>query len=169
MNRRESIQAGVTLFFAGFCGGNAFLTAAKSTESRIVFSKEQKYILEEMAEIIIPATPKSLGAKAADIATFMQSIVSDCYSLEEQKVFMEGLNQIPKDFHRFSAQKKWDFVLDLDTTAGQTNNPEVQPHYFTMIKQLTTWGYFTSEVGLTQELGYNPIPGKYVGCMNYEL
>jgi hypothetical protein len=169
MNRRESIQAGVTLFFAGFIGAEAFLSACQSSDKRLSFSKEERILLGEIAEIIIPSTKKSPGAKAANIVEFMQTIVSDCYSLEEQKVFMEGLNQIPKDFHRFSAQKKWDFVLDLDTTAGQTNNPEVQPHYFTMIKQLTTWGYFTSEVGLTQELGYNPIPGKYVGCVNYEL
>lgn len=165
MNRRESIQAGASLFFAGFIGGNAFLTSAKSTESKIVLSKEQKNILEEIAEIILPTTPKSPGAKAARIAAFMQTIVSDCYTVEEQKVFMAGLNQIPKDYARYSAQQKWDFVLNLDKIASRLNDPKDPPHFFTMIKQLTTWGYFTSEVGLTQELGYNPIPGKYVGCV----
>lgn len=167
MNRRESIQAGASIFFAGFIGGNAFLTAAaKSTEKKIVFSKEQNNVLDEIAEIIIPTTPKSPGAKAVHIAAFMQSIVSDCYTLKEQKVFMMGLNQIPKDFVRYSAKQKWDFVLNLDKKASRINDSKDKPHFFTMIKQLTTWGYFTSEVGLTKELGYNPIPGKYVGCVD---
>ena len=165
MNRRESIQAGATLFFAGFIGAEAFLSSCQSSDKEISFSQGQKMLLNEIAEIIIPATKKSPGAKAANIAEFMQSIVSDCYTLEEQKVFMEGLNQIPKDFIRYSAQQKWDFVLDLDKKADRINDLKDNPHFFTMFKQLTTWGYFTSEVGLTKELGYNPIPGKYVGCV----
>jgi len=169
MNRRESFQAGATLFFAGFIGAEAFLSPCQSSDKRISFSKEERILLGEIAEIIIPTTKKSPGAKAANIVEFMQSIVSDCYTLEEQKVFMEGLNQIPKEFIRYSAQQKWDFVLDLDKTANRINDPKDNPHFFTMFKQLTTWVYFTSEVGLTKELGYNPIPGKYVGCMNYEL
>jgi hypothetical protein len=165
MNRRESIQAGATLFFAGFIGAEAFLSACQSSDKRISFSKEERILLGEIAEIIIPTTKKSPGAKAANIIDFMQNIVSDCYSLEEQKVFMEGLANIPKEFLTNSPQQKWDFVLEWDNVASQSKGQNGQAHFFTMIKELTTWGYFTSEVGLTKELGYNPIPGKYVGCV----
>ena len=75
MNRRESIQAGATLFFAGFIGAEAFLSSCQSSDKEISFSKGQKMLLNEIAEIIIPATKKSPGAKAANIAEFMQSIV----------------------------------------------------------------------------------------------
>jgi hypothetical protein len=167
MNRRESIQAGATLFFAGFIGAESFLSACQSSDKRLSFSKEERILLGEIAEIIIPSTKKSPGAKAANIVEFMQSIVSDCYTLEEQKLFTEGLNQIPKEFIRFSAQQKWDFVLELDKAASQSKGENGQALFFRMIKELTTWGYFTSEVGLTQELGYNPVPGKYVGCVSY--
>ncbi|MHA8066678.1 gluconate 2-dehydrogenase subunit 3 family protein [Aquirufa sp. ROCK2-A2] len=165
MNRRESIQAGATLFFAGFIGAEAFLSACQTSDKRISFSKEERKQLGEIAEIIIPATKKSPGAKAAKIVDFMQNIVSDCYTLEEQKIFMEGLASIPKDLLTYSPQQKWDFVLEWDNAASQSKGQNGQTHFFTMIKELTTWGYFTSEVGLTQELGYNPIPGKYVGCV----
>jgi hypothetical protein len=40
-------------------------------------------------------------------------------------------------------------------------------HYFTLMKQLTLWGYFTSKEGVTQAMRYTPVPGKYEGCIPY--
>jgi hypothetical protein len=42
------------------------------------------------------------------------------------------------------------------------------PHYFFMMKQLTMLGYFTSKVGMTQALRYEPVPGRYDGCVPYK-
>ena len=36
-----------------------------------------------------------------------------------------------------------------------------------MIKQMTVWGYFSSEVGATQALRYVPVPGRFEGCIPY--
>jgi hypothetical protein len=41
------------------------------------------------------------------------------------------------------------------------------PHYFTLMKQLTLLGFFTSEPGSTRVLRYRPVPGKYKGCVPY--
>jgi len=40
-------------------------------------------------------------------------------------------------------------------------------HYFTMMKQLTLLGYFTSKPGATEALRYVPVPGRYEGCIPY--
>jgi hypothetical protein len=40
-------------------------------------------------------------------------------------------------------------------------------HYYTMMKQLTIAGYFTSEIGMTQAMQYNPIPQRYDGAEKY--
>ncbi len=40
--------------------------------------------------------------------------------------------------------------------------------YFRMMKELTLWGYFTSEVGATQALRYVAVPGRYEGCVPYK-
>lgn len=45
---------------------------------------------------------------------------------------------------------------------------EVHTHYFTMMKQLTLWGYFTSKEGVMGALRYVPVPGKYEGCVDYK-
>ncbi len=55
--------------------------------------------------------------------------------------------------------------LDQDARATVLNGGM---HYFTMIKQLTLFGFFTSEVGGTQVLRHVPIPGGYDGALAYK-
>lgn len=45
---------------------------------------------------------------------------------------------------------------------------QMPSHYFTMMKQLTLWGYFTSKEGVTGALRYDPVPGHYDGCIDYK-
>jgi hypothetical protein len=49
--------------------------------------------------------------------------------------------------------------------AKQKDDPS---HYFTLMKQLTLLGYFTSEIGATQALRYEAVPGRYEGCVPYK-
>ena len=42
------------------------------------------------------------------------------------------------------------------------------PHYFTMMKQLTLLGFFTSKEGMTKAVRYQPVPGRYEGCVDYK-
>ncbi|PZR25626.1 MAG: Twin-arginine translocation pathway signal [Citrobacter freundii] len=44
---------------------------------------------------------------------------------------------------------------------------QMPSHYFTMMKQLTITGFFTSKPGATQALRYMPVPGRYDGAMPY--
>lgn len=41
-------------------------------------------------------------------------------------------------------------------------------HYFSMMKELTLLGFFTSEPGATKALRYLAVPGKYDPCMPYK-
>ena len=41
-------------------------------------------------------------------------------------------------------------------------------HYFTMMKQLTITGYFTSKVGRIGATRYEPVPGKFIGDLDYK-
>ena len=50
----------------------------------------------------------------------------------------------------------------------QDKSKDVPRHYFRMMKELTLLGYFTSEIGQTQALRYNAVPGKYEGCVPYK-
>jgi hypothetical protein len=59
---------------------------------------------------------------------------------------------------------------EQDAIAKGNNNykkEHMAPHYFTMMKQLTLLGYFTSEIGHTKARRYAPAPGRYDGCVPY--
>lgn len=70
-------------------------------------------------------------------------------------------------------------ALTAETQTAQNQTAETQsaqesedseeslPHYFTMMKQLTLFGFFTSEVGATEVLRYEAVPGRYDGCAPY--
>lgn len=40
-------------------------------------------------------------------------------------------------------------------------------HYYTMMKQLTLLGFFSSKTGMTETLRHIPVPGKYDGAFPY--
>lgn len=94
-------------------------------------------------------------------------------SPEERKDFLIMLDKQAKEHQqkRSELQKlPQDIKQKQQTDKGEADpiSEELQNHYFTMMKQLTLWGYFTSKEGITQALNYQPVPGKYVGCVDYK-
>lgn len=175
MNRRNAINRVVLLLGGSVIGADFFLSGcSKRSESNITdldFSADVIALLDEVGETILPTTPSSPGAKAVKIGEFMQVIVTDCYKPEEQEVFMQGVRElVAADFTMHSDEARHGMLVQLDQEAKEYAKAEEneKAHYFTMIKQLTLWGYFTSEVGSKNALRYNPVPGRYDGCTPYE-
>lgn len=44
--------------------------------------------------------------------------------------------------------------------------PKTEPRFFSIIRDLTLLGYFTSEIGVTQAYSFVEIPGRYDGCID---
>lgn len=183
MNRRDAI-ARVGLILGGtVIGSEVFLSGcAKKSEvaaTGTTFTPETISFLDEVGETILPTTAASPGAKESKIGEFMKTIVSDCYEENDQKVFMEGIGKLneaaekkfSKGFIDLSATERHDLLVEVDKEAkdyASAKKAEDPAHYFTMVKQLTLWGYFTSEVGSTKALRFLPVPGKYDGCYPYK-
>lgn len=91
--------------------------------------------------------------------------------VDRTKLFME-LDKEAKEYQK----KRNDFNKDQDekekaeTAKGNLNfkKEKMPSHYFTMMKQLTLWGYFTSKEGMMQALNYVPVPGRYQGIIDYK-
>jgi hypothetical protein len=45
------------------------------------------------------------------------------------------------------------------------SEPELEGNFYRMFRDLTLTGYFTSEIGLTQQLHEEMIPGHFDGCV----
>ncbi|KAA8483792.1 gluconate 2-dehydrogenase subunit 3-like protein [Arcticibacter tournemirensis] len=181
MNRREAISKVAWILGGTVIGAELFADLActpRPDKVNDLFDSDQVALLDEVAETILPAT-NTPGAKAAKVGQFMTVMVLDCYTPEDQKVFIKGISDLDeackkengKKFMDCDAKQRTAFLnrLDQEQKAYQKDKkPEDPNHYFTMMKQLTLLGFFTSEVGATKALRYVAIPGKYDGCTTYK-
>ena len=113
-----------------------------------------------------------------------------------QKTFLDGIKKISslsqsrfnKQFVQLTKQERETLFNDLDVEAKAANlangvyqgvetgkpsqwepgTDEPTPHYFTLLKQLTLYCFFTSQVGATKVLRYVAIPGRYDGAFPYK-
>ncbi|MBL0358195.1 MAG: gluconate 2-dehydrogenase subunit 3 family protein [Chitinophagaceae bacterium] len=179
MERRELIKTIAALTGGAFIGGG-ILTGCKSEGQLggISFSNNDILFLDEVAETIIPAT-KTPGAKAAKVGDLMKVMVNDTYDEKDQQVFHKGIILLNEACKKTAGKSFMDATpgertalltaIDAEAKAYQKIKKEGAPaHYFTMMKQLTLLGYFTSREGATQALRYLPVPGKYVGDFPYK-
>ena len=60
-----------------------------------------------------------------------------------------------------------DYLSTAKAAAGGASKGPVKPHYFTMLKQLSIFTFFTSQVGANEALQYVAVPGRYDGDMPY--
>lgn len=181
MNRREALERVALIFGGTVIGGAAFLQGCKTSDKNgFVFNltPEQIAFLDEIAETIIPAT-NTPGAKAAKVGEFMQVMVTDCYEEKDQQIFSEGLIKVDeaskskysKAFMEITAEERTALFNEINKELKAYNDNKKEGdanHYFAMMKQLTLLGYFTSEIGATQALRYEAVPGRYEGCIPYQ-
>ncbi len=166
MNRREALLSLTALFGGTIFGAQRLLAGvANAATAGRALSAAQLALLNEIADTIVPTTPDSPGAKAADVASFMQEIVRDFYDDREFGVFSAGLGQIEDASramfggHAFTGLKpeeRFDLLMSFEKA-------KPAPEHYRMIKQLAVWGYFTSEIGMTKALAHVAVPGRYDG------
>lgn len=175
MNRRELLKLIAATTGTAMIGGSALLTGcATAPQTPLVFSAQDIALLDEIAETILPRTTTP-GAKDAKVGQFMTVYVNDCYSLEEQALFHKGLVSLENSSHKtygrsfmaLQPAERETFINQLDQYA-KAEIAAGKIHYFTMIKQLTLFGFFTSEVGGTQVLRHVAIPGRFDGELPYK-
>jgi hypothetical protein len=91
---------------------------------------------------------------------------------EQRKQLLIAVDKETKDYVK--KQKDDENVQGQKEKQGQERNTNdfkkqaLPPHYFQQLKQLAIFGYFTSEKGRTEALRYTPVPGKYVGVIDYK-
>jgi gluconate 2-dehydrogenase gamma chain len=186
MDRREALRR-TALLMGGAISAPAIAgilkgcTAKPSVDWKPQFlSEEQAAIVSEVAEIIIPKTDTP-GAKDTGVPSFIDGLLKDVYGKEDQDRFINGL----KAFDEEAVTTKGDSFLDLDPEDRQAFVKEKHDQaveaersgppsprgttpkrpFVLMMKEMTMLGYFTSEVGATQVLQYDPVPGAYKGCV----
>jgi hypothetical protein len=120
-------------------------------------------ILAEIAETIIPETDTP-GAKAAGVPGFIALMLEDCTAPAEQEVFWAGLDAAEQQCMAMfgtsivnaTATQRITLLTQIEKAASSS------PNFWEMVKGLTLFGYFSSEIGMTQALAFDPIPGGWI-------
>lgn len=180
MNRREALKQLALLTggalslstVAGVMGGCQATTGDFSPQT---LSAPQNKLVTQLAERIIPATDTP-GAEAAKVNRFIDHMLTDWNTKKERKHFLEGLAHVDelskkKHNHKFLDLDKEKQIAVMETLQQEAaDNPmqdsDLDP-FFSMLKEFTVVGYYTSEIGATQELNSDLIPGYYDGCLPY--
>jgi hypothetical protein len=179
MDRRHLLQMIAAL--TG-CALNAddTLWAAADPQLPPAYSDAEIGLLDEVAETIIPRTDTP-GAKDAAVGPFIARYSTACHPPEHIELLRSGIADIEArmqrllgvGFRQAGEQARIALLVSLDQEArerarlAQAGSGGGQPHYFTLMKQLTLLGFFTSEAGATRVLRNRPIPGRYRGCIPY--
>jgi Gluconate 2-dehydrogenase subunit 3 len=144
-----------------------------------------------MIDQIIPAT-ETPGAKGARVNEFIDVILTEWANDEERGNFLNGLADVDKqsnilfgkNFADSSPDQQVALLRSLDESAAVARSVrnareaappiwepagrdrQMQDDFFTVFKKMTVHGYYTSEIGFTQELKLQIIPGAQHGCIN---
>src|ERR1044071_2671996 len=182
MNRREAVSRVALLLGGTIIGAEFFLNGCSPAEKKygasVNFTPEDIAYLDEIAETIIPKTDTP-GAKDAQVGSFMTVMVKDCYDDKQQKAFLDGMTKLNdaskkkngKNFMEATPELREELLIENDKKAkdyAKNKKKEDDPHYFTLMKQLTLLGFFTSKPGATQALRYVAVPGRYDGNILYK-
>jgi hypothetical protein len=173
LSRREMLARLGVLLGGALIGGETWLRGA-TIQGKTVdndFSADDHQLLDEIGETIIPTT-NTPGAKAAGIGAFMAMMVADCYDDAHHAAFKEGLRKLRQEGFLAATPAERTArltALDGEQKRHQATKAADQPaHYFRMMKQLTILGYFTSEIGATQALHFEEVPGRFDGGASYK-
>jgi hypothetical protein len=145
---------------------------------------EQYATLEALTEAIIPADERSPGAKQARVADYIDLLLSEADEARRQQ-WTEGLAALDRDssarfgkpFRRLDAAQVEAVLTDASKNekAPALRGPAPVDKtpleaFFVTAKQATVHGYYTSEIGIHQELKYkgNKVLLEFVGCQTVD-
>lgn len=149
---------------------DALAATVKGTMPHVTkfFNPDQLQMAGEIADLIIPTT-ETPGALAVNVHGFMDTYLAECVSKDDQKKFLDGLkkiNSVAEDkFHKtfLACSHKQHIQLLTALEKNDLGFTAADKDFFRQFKSLTLFGYYTSEVGATQELAYLAVPGGYQG------
>jgi hypothetical protein len=119
----------------------------------------QDETIATISELIIPTTDTP-GARAALVNRFVDEVVADA-SEADRREFLRGLHWMDRrsnelfgaDFVKATPEQQTALLTIVSSEKNKSLEDEIGRDFFRAIKSMTITGYYTSEVGMKQELG----------------
>jgi hypothetical protein len=132
-------------------------TAAKRPK---FFTAAELALVDELGELIIPQDEHSPGARATKCADFIDGRLAELPNSEVKQLWREGLariNQLSAEMHgqTFRKSSPEQRIAVLTRIAENERNPQKpEETFFIELKSRVAHAYYTSKIGLRQELEY---------------
>jgi len=135
------------------------------------FSPEQNETIDRLAAMIIPPDDRSPGAREAQVSLFIDLMVANS-GAAVQNEWLAGLSAVDKEvqarygaaFSLCSAKHQEEILAIM--AAHETDPSTDLERFFVRLKGSTVDGYYTSHLGIHQELRYqgNAVLSEFPGC-----
>jgi len=124
------------------------------------FSESENVLVDQLSEMIIPADSHSPGAHAARVSLFADLMVATGDDATRAR-WREGLAMIQEEAGKSSLEKALAKACKLSETPSSSLG-----QFFVALKQMTVNGYYTSAIGIHQDLEYvgNTYLPAFPGC-----
>jgi hypothetical protein len=168
INRRDLIRIG-----AGAALAAPALFAVTGTPK--FFTPAEFALLDELTELIIPSDDHSPGARAAQVAAYIDARVAESFEAnsetKDRDDWRNGLKRVDESsrkmhghtFMEASADERVDVLTRMAKNEMKPKSPE--EIFFRELKQATAHAYYTSKIGIHQEMEYkgNVMLEQFVG------
>ena len=136
-----------------------------------LLDEAQVQALQTYANLLFPKTTTA-GATELNVGEMVDLLLSECTSPVEQAEMSAALTmlnteaeaQAGKSISKLDETKQQQFLAQLETEVYGSDHP--QREGYIALKSLTMLAYFTSEPVMKNILNYNPLPGRYDGCID---
>lgn len=165
MNRRKALKRSALVLGYALSAGTiaAVMGGCKAdTSSGWVgeyLKGDELSTITKVTQLILPSG-NSVGAKEALVERFIDNKLMNFSSDDEKKSIDNILASLKQNDFLGSSQS--------DQIAMITDALKAEDDGMKKIREYTIVGVGTSEVGATQLLKYDPVPGAYIGCMPVE-
>jgi hypothetical protein len=177
---RRSALAGMAALFsaplfapiaraAGLAGKATRPVISDGPPSVQVFTPAQHELMTALSERVMPTTDTP-GAIAAGVPQYIEKLLADWAWPDERKPIIAGLDLLDAKSRKDNgvpAAKATPEQQDALLTAAMNDQFPNGAAFFENFRQLVLTGYYTSEIGMTQEREYLPVPGEYHGDYPY--
>ena len=164
LNRRD-------LFKTLTAASVALQLPAAEPNAPLFFTGDEFALLDTLTEMIVPADDHSPGAHEAGVAAYIDKTVAEAFDPKEKTSWRKGLATInklstslnDKPFLKATEQQQ---VALLKKIAAAEKDPKTEgERFFTQLKQTTAFVYYSSKIGIHQEMNYkgNVLLTQFVG------
>jgi hypothetical protein len=152
--------------------GAALASQTRAADAHRFFTADEYALVDELTELIIPADERSGGARAARVAEFIDATLAEAFHQSERDAWRNGLARVDAlsremhgtDFLKCAISGR---VAVLTRMAANETAPKAPEElFFRDLKAHTIRGYYTSKIGIHDEMGYlgNTLQqGEYAG------